>query len=240
MGRLPPITMADPFHSLGRLCRLGRRRPGWLGPAGWAAAGWLRRVDWLGGAAGWGGSGWLRRGGWAGGWGGAGGLRSPAGCAPAIPRSAATAPPPHVDHACPGPATHLGPLGDGRPRPSQPPAGHWDEPGALAVGKAIRLAENGDPGRRVGVPQRRIPVGRVGDRRPVPQRLDDVDQPGPGPREIEVDQRVRPGAIRPERKMTFSRLMSQWQMMSAGPSTNLVSSPSHCAPGGGSKPATAS
>jgi hypothetical protein len=65
------------------------------------------------------------------------------------------------------------------------------------VGQAIRLAENGDPGRHVDVPQGRIPVGRVGDRRPVPQRLDDVDQTGPGPREIEVDQRVRAKAVRP-------------------------------------------
>ena len=43
----------------------------------------------------------------------------------------------------------------------------------------------------------------------------------------------------PVRKMTFSRFTSQWQMMSAGPSTNRVSSPSHCAPGGGLKPITA-
>ena len=39
--------------------------------------------------------------------------------------------------------------------------------------------------------------------------------------------------------MTFSRLMSQWQVVSGGPSTNRVTR-RPTAPGGGSKPATAS
>ena len=95
---------------------------GWRGRAGWPRqaqlAGWAGRAGWLGPM------GWHRR---------SFDLRLVA----FEPHCGANQPVPHahVEHACPGPATHPGPLGDGGPRPSQPPAGHRDEAGTLGAGR---------------------------------------------------------------------------------------------------------
>ncbi len=93
-----------------------------------------------------------------------------------------------------------GPGRDRGPRPAHPAHRDRHQPGPLGVRQPVGLAEHRDPPGHVGVGEGGIPVARRGQRRPVAQRLDDVDQPGAGPGQVKVDQRVRlrPVRARPE------------------------------------------